>query len=614
MRQKRIFPIIFIPFLYVAIIGLLVFLQFSGGSLFNMSLGPLQLSGSFEMGKDNQPERVASIQIRSNGLQFLFDDRHPLVIQDRNGTSRKLLVSSCDTLESGYRIMFERNVALEFSFLDDQRQVLQITVQPSRDLLPLKAVRIPLISPSLDDARVLNNPPGLLYRQDGADFLLGLPPRSFIDTGTSMLVIPGDASKTLHLARNENKPDNILAGFTPSSLASISPKDYRTTLSEYLTAAYQSWKGSRYNSAAGTWSNRDDESRFDENVMVALLAEAWNRDEYTRVFNEMRSCADIHPDKVSWRSGVFLGGLRRLTNQMGGADRQESERLRLLISQKDVSLLSEPGLYQFAIDRGEKYLAPELLNYIDSLDPSQMDTVSVLGLLQNLYLNENNFADLESRIPRFESLIKERIVTSIVRTVEGYYLMVNERQSSTYHDILAGRILQEYGRREGDENMAALGQALVLSVVKLADEQAYIPAWLDISAGAIAGVNKSLAPEDTYWLLNNNPAWPRKVSLQKELGPGHWFYTLAQINSVSIKPTEYRFDISYPRERTHYLFFRGIPNIDPQKGMQLFGIVWRNDPNFEVWSKGRYYNPDTETLVIKYYHDSIRNDIILWPK
>ncbi len=123
---------------------------------------------------------------------------------------------------------------------------------------------------------------------------------------------------------------------------------------------------------------------------------------------------------------------------------------------------------------------------------------------------------------------------------------------------------------------------------------------------------KYKGPEDFYWLLQDNPSYPHEVSLYSQLGPGHWFYTLAQVNSVTIKPDEYRFNLSYPRSRMHYIFFRGLNTIDPMSGMQLFGITWRNAPDYEVYSKGRYYNPDTKTLMVKYYDDSVQRDIVVW--
>lgn len=613
MRHKTVFSFIFIPLLYVGIIVFLVFLQFSGGSLFNMNLGPLQLSGSFELGQGNEPEKIGSLTLGANGFQFLFDRQHPLVIQNRDESFNELQVQSYTSITNGYRIGFDQGVELDFTFSDEQKQALQILVRPPRDLIPLKSLRIPFANPSLSTARVLSNPPGILFNNNSSEFLLSLPPRSYVDDQKNMLVLPGDAEKNIRLAKNETKPDNILAGFSPASLAGITPKDYQTTLSEYVTGAYNAWRTSRYNSANGTWSNRENESKFNEEIMVSLLAEAWNRNEYTRVFNEMRSCADIHPDKITYRSSVFLGNLRRLTTQLDSADKEESERLRLMLNQKDPEIFLNPGLYQFAIDRGEKYLAPEILAFLDSLNPEELSLPLLLGVMQNLYLTESGFDDLESRISRYEGLIKSKIVPQIIHTVEGYYLQSEPNQASSYQNILAGCILQKAGQRNGDENIKALGQALVLSVIKLADELSYLPATIDMASGTIAGVNKSLAPEETYWLLHNNPAYPQHVSLSRDLGPGHWFYTIAQINKVSIKSNEYRINISYPRERTHYLIFRGMPKVDPQNGMQLFGITWRNAPDFEVWSKGRYYNPDNKTLMIKYYHDSVQNDIVIWP-
>jgi hypothetical protein len=46
--------------------------------------------------------------------------------------------------------------------------------------------------------------------------------------------------------------------------------------------------------------------------------------------------------------------------------------------------------------------------------------------------------------------------------------------------------------------------------------------------------------------------------------------------------------------------------------LELFGQTWRDAPDFEIYSKGRHYDPETETLMIKYYDDSVQRDIVIY--
>jgi hypothetical protein len=53
---------------------------------------------------------------------------------------------------------------------------------------------------------------------------------------------------------------------------------------------------------------------------------------------------------------------------------------------------------------------------------------------------------------------------------------------------------------------------------------------------------------------------------------------------------------------------QGFP---PFSGMVLFGQQWRTDPSFEAYIKGRHYERDSQTLMIKYTDNSVRGEIIL---
>ncbi|TFH04731.1 MAG: hypothetical protein E4H09_03170 [Spirochaetales bacterium] len=66
--------------------------------------------------------------------------------------------------------------------------------------------------------------------------------------------------------------------------------------------------------------------------------------------------------------------------------------------------------------------------------------------------------------------------------------------------------------------------------------------------------------------------------------------------------------LEYPRLRTHFLLFQGVPEF---RQMELFGQTWRDAPDFEIYSKGRHYKGETNTLMIKYYDDSTRRDIAI---
>ncbi len=609
MRRKLSF--VYIPLIYLVIIFGLVLLQFSGGSLFNSRLGPISLSGTFELKGGNKDKQLASITVNAQGLQLIFDKDHPLIVQNMNDSVLELPIRSYSSTQNGFLLGFDFDMQIEVSYTASQPEDIQISVRPANSMLPLKAVMISFIAPKDSLKSNGQTMTGMELRSGANSFALTLPSRAFINTDKKQIVIPGDGNKNLRIAKKQSTSGDIFEDLVKNQVANISAADYSKAIGTYVDASFNGWRSTRYNSGNGTWSFRDSEGRFDEEILVGLLSEAWARNDYARAFNDMRSAADLHQANLTHRSSVFLGSLRRITNELVAQDRVESSRLSDLINQKNPDVFLKPGLFQFAIDRGTGGLSAKVLQFAESLTLSELSPVQALGILQNIYLSELPDDGLYVQLERFNSLIKDKILSNIVGADEGYFFKSTGNRSQSLYSVMAGRVLEKAGERLADERMTNLGKIMVMSIIKLGDSVGYVPAELEFSAGSISSTISYLGPESIYWILNSNPNFPRYVSLNRQLGPGNWFYTIAKVNTINIRPDEYRFNFSYPRSRTHFLFFKSFPNIDAQVGLQLFGRVWRNAGDFEVYSKGRFYNPETRTLMIKYFDDSVQGDLVI---
>ena len=609
MKRKFNASYVVIPLVYAVLIFTLIMLQFSGGKLFNVTIGPISLNGSFTMAGGSAKKQLASLTVQVQGIKFVFDKDHPVRLQNPDDSFVDLELQGYTSTNQGFSLSFNHDIQMNIQYVEGTANVVTIGIDLPQSTLAPKSLRLPYQPAGDASITVSQGQQSLDIAWHGNNYQLIMPSRSFADESAKLLVIPGESSRSFRIAQKATGEKNIIEDI---QVPSISQKDYQETLGNYITTAYNGWKTSRYNSSSGTWAFRDGENRFSEEAMIDLLAEAWQRDEYTRVFNEMRTTADQHPAQMTWRSAPFMGNLRRVTNELSSLDRDESGRINDLLDQKNNDLYLTPNLFRFALDRGTADLAANLIRYTEALKPEDLQPVQLLGILQNLYLGDLPDPNLETMLGRFNGLIKTAIIPSIIHVDEGFFFQVKPDKSDGYYTVLAGRVLEKAGEKSGDERLVALGRNMVSSVLKLADDLGFVPSQIDFSAGAISAMLKYKGPEDFYWLLQSNSAYPHEVSLYPQLGPGHWFYSLAQVNSINVKPDEYRFNLSYPRSRTHYLFFRGLNTIDPLSGMQLFGITWRNAPDFEVYSKGRYYNPDTKTLMIKYYDDSVQRDIVVW--
>jgi hypothetical protein len=315
---------------------------------------------------------------------------------------------------------------------------------------------------------------------------------------------------------------------------------------------------------------------------------------------------------------VFLGNLRKLTNDLESADRQENIRISNMINQANPMVFLKQDLFKYVSDRGSESTLDNLVAFTESLAPGSLNGLEALGLSSNYYLGDFPDDEVRQILSRFEGTFEEIILPSIVRVDEGFFFQTEPGIADSYYTILAGKTLiaagmQGVGGESGQSGqLISLGRNLILSVLRLSDQLGFLPAQIELTAGAISATLGTSNPEDIYPLLTDNPFYPREISLYAELGRGAWAYTIMSDYRLESQPGTFAMNFTNTPNRTHFLFFRGMPDIDPLNGMELFGIIWRNAPDFEIYSKGRYYNPDSETLMIKFFDDESDQDIVIY--
>jgi hypothetical protein len=229
-------------------------------------------------------------------------------------------------------------------------------------------------------------------------------------------------------------------------------------------------------------------------------------------------------------------------------------------------------------------------------------------MLRNYVDVDHLTEESEAVMSRFRPIIEERIYPAIIQTDRGFFVETGQGEVDIALSVEAGHLLSLQGGREEDAQMVMIGRNLVLSALELADQFGFLPETLYISGSTIQSSTGSFGPEGLYTTLRDNPNYPRMLSLYNELGAGSFVWTIVDFTEVEIDDDQYRFALTYPRNRTHYIIMQGIPAFE---SLTLFGRVWRNDPFFESYIKGRHYEAATETLMIKYTDNSVEEEIIL---
>ena len=610
MKSRLRGAFVLIPVVYAGVILLLLFLQFSDGQRFYESTDGLTLEGRMTATVERESSTISFVRVSYRGMAFEFDDESSLRLTDGNNESRILAPRSYVGTDTGFRIRFDENATLSFDLASSDGQELRVRPELGEALSPASSISLPVTT--IGGAALQRTTlPGIYpVRFESRTYHLAPPPQSELDTERGLLRIPADSdTRTVRYLQADAEQQNVFATWFSDDELWIPAGEYETTVGAFIDDAYIGWSNTRLNDGSGTWDMRSGSPTFSELILTATLAEAWQRDEYTPVFTDMRRAADQHPDQVSLLSAPFLGNLDDIREQYLEADERRAERLLELARNRDPELFRTPDLAKFAMDRGSEELYRAVLAAVENIDVLETNMAQAIGMLRNYYLADFPTEESRDAFSRFASIIETRLLPNLYRAEdEGFFLRSGPGRVEVFQSVVAGRILQAAGTERQDRRLVSVGRQLVSSSLALADEDGFLPAVLYVGAEGLEGVEGAIGPERVYGLLSNNPAYPAQISLAEEVGPGTWIWAVADFTEIDIASDQHRFVVEYPRNRTHYIIMQGFP---PFSGMVLFGQQWRTDPSFESYIKGRHYERGSQTLMIKYTDNSVRGEIIL---
>lgn len=597
-----------IPAVYIVILLGLVALQFATTQRFSDARQGLALSGRRELHTDMERAPIRELQLGYRGIIFSFSPENPLTIRDTESTERQLNVLGYTPLDNGFELHFSDDISIQFAVVGDELN--ELAVQPFLPQDPAPAVELFLpyelssaATGSLDASGVFE----VHYNDRG--FYLAVPPRAQVDEQELRIVLPGDVDlQTVRYYPAPVETESVTERFFQDAEFEISAQAYMAARNAYIDIAYRGWSDTRFNGGSGTWSRLGATPSFDEHILTAYLAEAWYRDDYTGAFNDMRRAADQHPTEVGLLSSPFLGDLNAVRSRFLESDSARANELLRRVRNNDVGVFRTPHILQFARDRAGSELFQGLMAMAERIDPRELDMPTAIGVLRAAIESRELGAGVATAMSRFFTIAEERILTEIVRVEEGFFLRTGAGQIELEQSVRAGVLLNELGEIQDNAVFRRAGRNLVSSALSLADQEGFLPRVLFLRSNELHGSEGAIGPEALYEDIHENPNYPYFISLHDELGPGSWVYTIADFGPIEHTSNETRFTIRYPRNRTHYIIMQGIA---PFSEMELFGQVWRNDPFFEAYIKGRNYVESSRTLLIKYNDNSVQRDIVI---
>ncbi len=601
-----------IPVVYLGVIFSLVFLQFYAGQSFQETHDGLRLSGRYDAGSNNEARTLQEATLAYRGVEFHFDrDTYPMLLNGDDEQPVRLHPIGYTRLDSGFELHLEHDVSLRFRVSGEDGDGMMVqaflpeSVRPKSELLlPYRTVADASVERGTDDTEI-----AVTY--DGSIFALTAPPRAAINAADGFVALRGDVDfQTVRYRRTGTLEDHVVERRFADGQNAVSAAEIDEERRDYIDKAYAGWDSSRFNGGSGTWDMRGGSPRFEEEILVAYLAEAWDRDEFTGAFNQMRRAADQHPDEIGLHSAPFLGNLNDLRPRFLEEDEETTEELRALVNAEDPAVFTTPRVFQFARNRGSTELHEALMEFAERVDYHDVSVEEAVGLYR-LAVEHEHLTEAEQELhSRFTAIAEERLYPAVAETEEGFFLETAPGQVDVALSALAGQLLERDGENRGDEQMQHLGRQLLRSVLQLADGEGFLPRVVHPGDERLEGSEGSIGPEALYADITENPAYPRPMSLPTTgVFENAWIYTVGDVVETEITDDQARIRLQYPRNQTFYVIVQNVP---PFQRMELFGQTWRNDPAFENYVKGRNYVQESETLLIKYNDDSVEGDIIMF--
>lgn len=588
-----------IPAVYGGVVLLLLLLAFFAPS-FSLGVGDARVAGRYVLFPLFRPRALQSLTLSWNGMALRFSQ------------STAPALAGFETSEDGVDIVLAHNARLRVTPGNDLSGSLSISpVAPSAG-----AAAVPLVIPFTLSGPAREPPAGsaLSWERGGRTYLLSLPPGARVDAESRLLTLPPD-SKAISLrmagapvleARAGPRKAVAQASQLPEQKSLPSTEQMQAALAKYVDAAYAGWTGTRFSAEDALWKMPDGSAKFSDDIGVGLLAESIYRGTWERllpIWSEAiaRQQDRVPGQKLSLRTSPYVGNVRDYVRALQSRAAAEVDRARGLLAKSDASLFGMSGISTLLADHGTPDQLKAARTLMAGANTAGLDTAAALGLLDGLltYAQETGANVTEYRDPAraARELIDRRIFPSVRATDAGIFLESRAPgQSDVSDNIRCGSLLLWAGTVLDYSRAAAVGRALVVASLGLADEAGFLPGTLTLASGRVAARAGVLAAESVYDLLPLERYLPKEIPLSLQLGPGAWIWTSARLISAESSDTEASLVVAYPPGVAQYMAIQGLT---PFTQIRLHSIPWHSDPSYMKYSDGWTYEAGSQTLFLK---------------
>jgi hypothetical protein len=584
LMKKSVVPrLLGIGALYGAVFIVLVVVQFTGKGNFIRQAGAMTISGQLRPGADQEAEEAGGeyelnggALVNFGGMEFSLKN-DGLVLIGPEGERQPAAPAQLRLRENAARFRLDQGTELVFvSLFSGGGPELRISVEfkggPSALELPFKPQRSSVVRDP-ENGQMSVRYEDAYYQFAGS--------ASGKDAGRLIL-----------------DTENVSAAYrTAPGQGDFSPADFvvsRAVSAEAFAGALTQWRDQLFS----TWSQMNP-LPADEDTIIAYGGESLLRGNYRTALSAVAP-GFLSSSRRGYESAVYLGGMARAIRSLTTADREKLNRISRLINAKSPELLKENSVFEFLWVRGLSDNVNNGLALIRSINPGSLTLEQVPGVLEG-------FIDFKRWRPQaenpFEPLLarcRELIAGGIQKnTGKDQVLVYLGGQAESEFNLRLGKALWRWAEESGDENWAALGRSLALSVLDLSDDSGAAPqALIQSRTGELDEVpGGRISAARLYRIIEPGTYSPHAAGFDSG---GVWTWTAAGVVSAIQDSESMDIEVSFPVDETHYMLIRGLP---PVARIQLYGVDFSSDASFERYdSSGWVYYPQDQVLALKMKH------------
>jgi len=590
--MNRTFPgrVFFISAYTILAIGFLT-IHFTRVENFSTVVSGITVKGRSSVGTALSEPQIRQLKIYTSGLELSFRKNNKAILVTDDGIRHYLDILNWESDEDSVRIKFSDGVTLKILSNSHEGNISIIPEVPAT-VPPVRSLEFPF-EPGARVAMSANQdrPGTLSIITPDMEYIASLPSESTWNSEEKRLnlVVLNKADPYLEIS-DDHRGGGLDAHEWFNQGTAPSPAVFDGAVQTWLTASRNSWKSRIEIKSSNQWN---------DDLAAAVLADSVERNDLPSAMTSVTSLGDRYPKAIGWLPSPYLGNIvnqSRIHRQQFGTEARnlaaglkkelpEYDAVRPLTALLDSGFSTEAALL---VDYTRKIPNPE------SSNAEIIDRLNILSEAEELSLDDP-VNDPELRKHFYDTFIISRIFW----VKDGLWLIEEDGSISLKLSVSAGVLLIKEAQKNNDSLYQAIGRQLILSALSYSEEDGSIPEKLFYKADGAVTEEGSIQPEQLYPLIVNPPAYPRHISLAKELGAGSWALTGAERFTLRSTPRETTISMDFPPGSIHHLAIKGIKKFNV---LYMNGIRWNGDPNFQRYYAGWYYDQANETLYLKIRH------------